>query len=204
MNQASTQAAERREYFRITDQVALTYRIVDEQDIARALNEDQPALDMTSILASCAGTTLDLKHAVDKCRRDFPEVAACLEVLNAKMDLLVRLMLASGKELPDHPTHEVDLSASGLGFRSAHELPAETLLEMKLLFFPSFTHILTYGRVVRCYPDDTSQDEFSHTVAVEFTHLEETQKELLIRQVLQRESALLREARDTPVSDASG
>ncbi len=203
MNQTTAQGADRREFFRINDQVALHFRVVDEQEIAVALKrKEEGEVDSNAIVYSFSGANLEMKHAIEKCRRDAPEVASCLESLNTKLDLLIRLMIASRNEFPDHPTHEVNLSASGCSFRAREKIRPGTLLEIKLLFFPSFLHVLTYGRVVRCEQEDNEPLELPFHVATEFTHLQDNEQELLIRHILQKESAMLRAARRDPVSDA--
>ena len=113
--QTITHAADRREYFRINDQIALKYRIIEHAEIDGAIAKRKEGLpDVNSMASSFASTNLDMKHAIEKCRRELPEVATYLDGLNSKLEVLIRLLLANGSELPDHPTHDVNLSASGL------------------------------------------------------------------------------------------
>lgn len=197
--QTTAKSADRREYFRIDDQVALKYRVVERSVIDNATAKRQEGfVDVNSMASSFANTNLDMKHAMEKCRRDLPEVATYLEGLNTKMDLLIRVLVASGSELPDHPTHEVNLSASGLSFKVKQQVPQDSMLEVKLLFFPSFLYVVTFAEVIRCRPSDVA--EFPFELAVAFSYLDDSDRELLIRHILQRESALLREARGEPVS----
>ena len=198
--QISTDAADRREYFRINDQVALKYRVIEYSEIDGAIARRQEGFaDVNAMASSFASTNLEMKHAIEKCRRDLPDVATFLDGLNGKLDLLIRLLVASGSELPDHPTHDVNLSASGVSFKVTREIPEDSLLEIKLLFFPSFLHIMIFGHVVRCRANDEVEG-FPFELAVEFSHLEESDRELLIRHILQKESAMLREARSEPIS----
>ncbi len=198
--ETSTKAADRREYFRINDEVALNYRVIERSEIDGAMEKRREGhLDVNALASSFANTNLDMRHALEKCRRDLPDVATYLDGLNTKVDLLIRLLLATGSELPDHPTHDVNLSASGLSFKVTREVIAGSILEIKLLFFPTFLYIVTFGHVVRCSTSDEIE-EFPYELAVEFSHLEDSDKELLIRHILQRESAMLREVRGGPVS----
>lgn len=198
--QTSISAADRREFFRINDQVALNFRVIDRGEIDGAIEKREDGyLDVNTMASSFAHTNLDMKHAMEKCRRDLPEVATYLDGLNAKVDLLIRLLVATGSELPDHPTHDVNLSASGLSVKVTQEFVEGSALEIKLLFFPSLLYVVTFGLVVRCSASDEVEG-FPFELAVEFSHLEDSDKELLIRHILQKESAMLREARDGPVS----
>jgi hypothetical protein len=106
--------------------------------------------------------------------------------------------MASGGELPGHPTHCINVSASGLNFRCEQAFAVGTLLELRLLLFPSFTRMLVYASVVRSL--ELPGELPPYDIGVEFAHIEENDRELLIKHVLQKESALLRQARGEPVS----
>jgi len=195
MNEGSTES-DRRSFFRVHDRVALRVRALDEEALAGVIEaKEAEARSPDSLASAFAAANVQMKHGIDKCKRDFPEVAACLEGLNAKVDLLVRMLVANDNDLPDRPTHRINLSASGLSYRSWEPLQAGTPLELKVLFFPSFLFLHVFGRVVRCH-DEGEDPEGRHQIAVEFTHIGEDDRELLIRHVLQRESAILREARN--------
>ena len=190
-------SADRREYFCVDDQVALKYRVVNQAEIEDALERrNEGYLDTNAMASSFASTSMEMKHALEKCKRELPEVATYLEGLNGKVDLLIRLLAANSSELPDHPTHDVNLSASGVSFRVTQEVAGESLLEIKLLFFPSFLFVVTVGRVVRCVRDN-EMEAYPYRLAIEFSHLEDSDREILIRHVLQKEASLLRSVRDS-------
>ena len=198
--QTNANAADRREYFRINDHVALKYRVIERAEIDGAKSKRQEGFpDINSMASSLANTNLDMKHSMEKCRRDLPEVASYLEGLNNKVDLLIRLLVANGSELPDHPTHDISLSASGLRFKTKQEVAKCSILEVQLLFFPSLLYVVTFGEVIRCAASHEVEG-FPYELAVEFSHLEDIDRELLIRHILQKESAMLREARGESVS----
>ena len=193
--------SERREYFRINDEVALKYRLVDEDDMQRALAQRSAGdLDPNAIASSFANTSRQMKHAIERFRRELPDVAGYLDSMNTKLDLLVRMLLINSSELPDHPTHDVNISASGIAFRTDRELDSGQLLELRVMFFPSFLYMTSFARVLRSIRNDDDSDALPFTVAVEFCFANESDRELLIRHVLQKESELLREARAEPVS----
>ena len=68
-------------------------------------------------------------------RREQPDVASCLEAINDKLDVVMKILAAGEADLPDQPTHDVNLSASGLCFDSKEPIEPETVLELKLLIF---------------------------------------------------------------------
>jgi hypothetical protein len=66
-----------------------------------------------------------------------------------------------------------------------------------MLLFPSFTGLLIYGTVVDASPPSEALGEeagrFEHLVRIEFTHIREQDRELLIRHLLRRQSDQLRD-----------
>ena len=195
--------SERREYFRINDEVALQFRLVDKDEKSRRQEKRLAGHLDPSVVASCfANTSRQMKHSLERFRRDEPDIASYLDAMNTKVDLLVRLLLSSHSDLPDHPSHDVNISASGLAFRSKQSLEAGQLLELSIMFFPSLLYLNTFGRVLRCDAADVEQTQFPFATAIEFEFVDEAERELVIRHVLQKESEMLREARAEPVSNS--
>jgi hypothetical protein len=64
-----------------------------------------------------------------------------------------------------------------------------------MLLFPSFTGLLIFGTVVTVEeaPADGELGDFSHLARIEFTHIRESDRELLIRHLLRRQSLQLRD-----------
>ena len=205
MSQVRTKASDRREFFRINDQVALSYRSVTPEEMDETLKRRTEGFEDTdSIASSFALANAEMNNSLDKCRKQMPEVAAYLEGVNAKMEFLIRLLIAIHDEMPDRPTHEVNLSASGLSFRVHEPLKAQSLVELKLLCFPSYLYLVTFAHIVRCVraSEEGESSQYPFEVAVEFLHMGETEREALIRHILQREAAHLRETRMSPISIA--
>lgn len=67
-----------------------------------------------------------------------------------------------------------------------------------MLLFPSFTGLMIYASVVECRPATPQEleDGYQHLARIEFTHIREQDRELLIRHPLRRQSNQLREDRD--------
>lgn len=72
-------------------------------------------------------------------------------------------------------THDVSLSASGMSFRSAQAHEKGSILEIKLLVFPSYVCILAFGTVVHCSREEQPGSDLPYLLGVEFTHLRETE-----------------------------
>ena len=197
MNQAALDDAERRRYFRIDDEVALKLRALNDEQLAQAVSHLHIGYpDKIQLASSFATTSAQMKHSLERVRRDVPDIANYLEALNEKLDTLVQLLAASDNEMADHPTHNVNLSASGISFQSDESLVMGTHAEIKLLMFPSYVCILAYGDIVYCSKSKAGpKDGQRYDIGIDFTHIRENDRELIIKHVTHKQSALIREAR---------
>ena len=188
-------ADDRRRYFRIDDHVALRVRQIDPADLEAAVSRMQLGLpDRIGLASSFSSSSHNMRHTLEKFRREQPDLASYMEELNEKLDLLIQLLAVHENDMPDQPTHHVQLSASGIAFDTRDAPPLGAILEMTLLLFPSFTCLRLFGTVVNEQPASGHADSDTH-VGVDFTHIRESDRELIIRHVVQRQSTLLREAR---------
>ncbi len=197
MKANSLEAAERRRFYRIEDDVALKYRVVRKEELATAMSRAKEGYpDLVGVASAFADMNVRMKHALDKCRQETPEVALFLEGLNEKLDTLIHLLALSEAGLPDRPTHRVNLSASGIRFNAREGTPVGSALEVRLVFFPSFLCMTSFGQVVRCARAKESAPGYPYDIALEFIYIRESDRELLVRHVLQKESTTLRAARE--------
>jgi hypothetical protein len=186
---------DRRRFFRIEDHVALRVREIPPGELETEVSRMQLGLpDRIGLASTFASTSQQMRHLLEKFRRDQPDLAGYLEELNGKLDLLIQLLAVHENEMPDRPTHHVQLSASGIAYRTDEPPPMGATLELMLLLFPSFTCLRLFGTVVNSVPAKGAS-EGATQVGVNFTHIRETDRELIIRHVVQRQSVLLREAR---------
>lgn len=196
MTDNSHEAADRRQFYRIDDDVALKYRVVRREELDSALSRLKEGYhDLLGVASAFADMNVKMNHALDKCRQETPEVALYLEGLNEKLDTLIHLLAVSDAGLPNRPTHRVNLSASGIRFNAREDIPQGTSLEIKMVFFPSFLCMMSFGTVVRCARAQNTAPGYPYDIAVEFLYIRERDRELLVRHVLQKESTTLRAAR---------
>ena len=188
---AMREDAERRRYYRIEDRVTLKYRIVSAQDYQLLMEPGQePRAEEYSLAGTFAQLNRQTEALLRRIKETDPDIGRYLTSLNDKLDLLARSLAMEKSELADEPPQQVDLSAVGIAFCAPNQLPPATLLELKLLLFPSLVTVHALARVVRCAPQQSG-----FRIAVEFDHLAESDRELLIQHILHKESDLLRRRR---------
>ncbi len=187
---------ERRRYFRVEDSVILHWRPIGEQElpddpqaIEAALADDER--EMAERLMTRDPADAELLRGIAEHQ---PEVASYLERLEQRLANLAHTLLIAGDALPATPTHDVDISASGIGFEADEPLPEGQLIELKLVVFPSYLGILTYGRVVRSEPLEPDQEgRRRFHVGTHFTVIRDADREALIQHILRRQRQNLRE-----------
>lgn len=185
---------ERRRFYRLEDDIALKFRVLEGREVdasmQRVLGE---AEDTIALAGKLAATSDEMRRGLDAVKRDLPDVANYLEGLNKKLDVLSRLIIARDSGLPSHPTHSVDLSASGMSFSTDSPVPVGSLLELQFAIFPSNACIMTVGAVVTC--NEIPTDESPYRLGVDFSYIRDDDQELLVKHVVQKQSRSIRKTR---------
>ncbi len=184
---------ERREYFRIEDEIALDYRLISDAEVDRLLEKIQSRqVDRFTAASSFAATTRQMTHAIHKVQSESPELARCLQAVDQKLNMIAQLFVSEEMELNEQPTREVNLSAGGVAFHARHEIGLDSLLELRMVLFPSLVGILTVSRVIHCERVSNGNRHFPWQVAVVYEHLRESDREHLVRHIMARETEQLR------------
>jgi len=188
-----TKAEDRRGFFRIDDEVNLSYKKIDEKQ----LHEPHPVSD--NILNSCSlSTALEtvsqesatLLHRLDKI---LPEVADYLRLIDTKIDLLAQAITMQGFQVKENNTRKVNISATGIAFGCEDALQKGDYLEIKILLTSCMRVIVTYGRVVHCQNSPSSDSRYPYFVGVNFIDMKEEDREMLIKYVVKEQLQQIRD-----------
>jgi len=180
---------ERRGFFRINDDVALTYRLVlgdAENKTLEGLASDQnEPLTLTNELEKMNEVSRLHFRYVEK---ESPEVARYFSYIEAKINLLAHHIMMANDELFVESTQPVNISGSGVSFTADVGLERGSCLEVKFTLNPSMVTINTFSDVVSCQPEG---DKFR--VAVVFKQLRDADRDMLIRHVVKKQMNNIRE-----------
>ncbi|MGZ8236975.1 MAG: PilZ domain-containing protein [Methylobacter sp.] len=188
-----TKAEDRRGFFRIDDEVNLSYKKIDEKQ----LHEPHPVSD--NILNSCSlSTALEtvsqesatLLHRLDKV---LPEVADYLRLIDTKIDLLAQAITMQGFQVKENNTRKVNISATGIAFNCEEALKDGDYLEIKILLTSCMRVIVTYGRVVHCQNSPSNDSHCPYFVGVNFIDMKEEDREMLIKYVVKEQLQQIRD-----------
>jgi hypothetical protein len=187
---------ERREYFRIADEIALDYCLLTQQEMEQLQEKIQSDLpDRFTAASSFAATSRRMAHVLHKAQNESPEMARCLQLLDQKLNNLAQLFLADEFDIANQPQQQVNISAGGLAFRARNDIPTGSLLELRMVLFPSLVGILAGGRVVHNERVQDGNLRLPWHVAVNYECMRESDRELLVRHIMSKETRQLRKNR---------
>ncbi|MCB0386018.1 MAG: PilZ domain-containing protein [Bdellovibrionales bacterium] len=197
--------AERRRYFRVTDQVLMSYQVVNDLSVKAYTRGGASGGAVRNAQALQALNQIEEKLAqrMIKLQSDHPELAEIVSLLNQKINLLVE-----GKERESEGTEQdkralnVNVSACGIAFPAEESLKVGSLLVLQMTLTLSYITLSLSAQVVGVDPLsgglDTGGGE-SFLIRADFVEISEVDQELLVQHVLKRQSEqlkALREARE--------
>lgn len=182
---------ERRRFFRIDDEVAISYRVISNDEMTKAdglkRNEVEPASLANELEKMNEVSRIHFRHV----EKESPEVARYFSFIEAKINLLAHHIIMGTDELFVKTIQPVNISASGVSFSVNNALNAGDTVEIKFILTPSLTSIKTLSRVISCEPEG---DQFK--VAVEYSQLSDEDRDLLIRHIVKKQMNDIREQSD--------
>jgi hypothetical protein len=186
-----------RRFFRMDDVVHLSYQLIPKEQLAERLEQQgsgEP--DTFTTLGGLSVISQQASIHLHRIEADAPDVAAYLKALDRKIELLGRAFLMQDAELGEQSAKRVNISASGIALHGPRPLEVGSVVEIKLLLPPAMTAIHTFGEVVACEESDDAEPGNPYTLRFDFTHMQESDRELLIRHMLRRQGTMLRESRE--------
>lgn len=175
---SSSPASERRNSFRVNQDVIFDFQLVDTHT-AESMEPEQAlddglAMQMVAELRRIDRDTQQiLKLITDKQRL----IGDYLQKLNSKIDLLARHTLFASK--PSDQTQRLNISEDGVAFPSDRALYKGNFLVLRMIFLPSYTPVIVFGVVSRC-----ENDGEAFRVAAKFHRLRDQDRQELARQII--------------------
>jgi hypothetical protein len=178
--------AERREYYRIEDRIAL--EITPLSGSPDAPQEGSPLFNLLSELHL---SEFESQHLLRQLGETNRALSGFLKAQNKRIDLLsqvlAQMLLGSlGEPRP------VVISEAGLDFQHPVPYAPGTRLSLKMAFMPQALGMMLKARVVHC----NALAEGAYAIGVEFEGTTDAQRQLMARYVLQKQAMERRQARD--------
>ncbi len=185
---------ERRRAFRVDDDVHLEFREL----ISGENEEESPPekeLQTCRALLQLRELTIQSGHLLAGIRKNHSEIAQYLTLLDKKIDAVAQIAGAISFGGDVQPNHRVNISANGMAFVHHNALAPTTRLHLRIILFPSMLCIQPLARVVYCKERPKAEARRRYRIGVEFEALAEQEQDMLIRHMMERQSAQRRKER---------
>ncbi len=191
-------ADDRRNFFRVDDTIRLSLARVPEDEFEERVERlDHDRAGNFTVMSSLAAITAQMTIGLRRIENRDPDLAAYLRAIDQKIEVIGRAFIAEESDEIAKQAVPVNLSAGGMCVGSHEAFAPGSHVEIRMLLFPSFTGLMIYGTVIDSaapkVDDGQEVQRFEQLVRVEFTHIREQDRELLIRHLLRRQSDQLRD-----------
>ena len=171
---------ERRRFFRIQDIVGIKTEVIPQKEIQQKLKQfwdDQHQYSLRNEFNfELEQHQADLRHI----KSSMPEVGRYLEILQKQLDMLTEKILQGEDEFINEEKR-VNLSAQGISFYSEEVVHPGEIVEMNLKLLPGHQKIVIFSKVIHCHKDKDTHDKYR--VALDFEHIHEADREILVKHV---------------------
>lgn len=169
---------ERRRFFRIDDTVEIKAETIPAEQLDDRLNDFWTNQHVFS-------ARNEFNHELDQHSSDliaieqqYPSVARYLTTLKKQIDYLSEKLLPDDKLNGAHESH-VNISAQGISFLSTVAIAIGEVVEISLQLFPNKQRIIVFAKVI----SSEKAEDFQYKLTVDFEHIHEADREILIKHI---------------------
>lgn len=171
---------QRRGSYRINYPLALEYTQVDKQTIlASSEPKEFNVSPYFTLQIHLSELETQMRQMINKVNDAEPNVAACLNLLNDKIELIGSTLSQSELRVDDAHILEANVSETGMAFEASEPLAAGTLLSLKLIFPNDSLGLLLYSEVIRC-----EEESSGWIISVKFLKMPERCRSVLARTIM--------------------
>ena len=181
--------ADRREYYRIDDVIALEITPLSAPQAA-STEVLQDASPLFNLLSELHLSEFESQHLLRQISERDRTLSSYLKTLNKRVDLLSQVVAQTvlGKIGELQP---VKLSEGDIEFEHANAYSPGTHLSIKLVLMPQALGLLLRAKVTHCTPRNGQFE-----IGTEFEAITDAQRQLLARYILQKQAQARRLARE--------
>lgn len=170
---------DRREYFRVEDQVILRYRSVPPEAVGHMAAERHfDNGEMFALLRELRQIDQEHNNVLRGLAEQNRELGTYLKCLGRKIDLVANALATLSHGQQQQAPQHVSISEGGIAFRTDTVLAPGKFLALELVLLPSHTGLALYGEVIE------TRDAEGLTV-ISFVRLRESDRQILARHILQ-------------------
>ena len=190
--------ADRRNYYRIDDEVFLEFRTIEKRQVQELLaGLHRRTRSQNNLVSDINELSRQTNAQLKNIKKSHPLIARYLGALDEKISLIAQHVSTMEGTGHGRPNRQVNISAGGLAFYSQGQFDTESLLAVSLKLFPSHREILTYGPVVYCNFEPDVEPSMPYRTAINFAFMREADREVLIAHILDKQFAAVRAQRQS-------
>ncbi len=182
---------ERRRFFRINDDVAMNFSLIDDDFSGDIIAQDTQELNQEFHVS----LEMQIRQAMMEVRAENPKMAVILDLLNQKINLL-----RSDERFSEQNTvlKPASISACGISFSWPESIEINQLVMLNLYLQPKHDLVRTQAHVAAVNQNmnvNNNQRE-PYIIHLDFDNMHSAYQELLIQHIVQRQGYQLRKKAD--------
>lgn len=188
-------AAERRRYYRIEEDVMISTNRIEAGEVEQRLEDfwsNEHAFSIRNDFNFQISQHIADRHQIDK---KMPELGRYLSVLEKQIDRLTEKLLLDEDE-QSMTRKSSNLSAQGISYYDVEAPQQDDRLDLKLKLLPSGLRLVIIARVV-LVETDSDQGPGEYRISLDFEHLHEADREILIKHIHGKQMESLSSARES-------
>lgn len=179
---------ERREYFRIEDQLILRYREVPRDAVGNAPAERHfDNSEVFELLRELRHIDQEHNNVLRALAEQNRELGLYLKNVNRKIELVANALASLDQVQQGQTPQQASISESGIAFVADPHLTVGATVALELILLPQHTALALYGEVVM------NRDEPPARSVVTFLRLRESDRQILAKHILQVQIAAKRQ-----------
>ena len=186
---------ERRRFFRIDDEILVGFTPIEAADVDARIEDFWENEHAFSIRNNYNFQIEQHIGDFNKIDAKMPELGRYLGVLEKQIDRLTELLVKEDDDNSLQPMM-VNISAQGMSFFSEIKPHADALAELRLKLLPSGQRLVIIARVV-LVGTDIDLEQNGYRVSLDFEHLHEADREILIKHIHGKQMEILGSAQES-------
>lgn len=186
---------DRREFFRVEDQLILRYRSVPQEAVGHMPAEHHfDNSELFQLLRELRQIDLEHNNVLRALSEQNRELGTYLKSINRKIELVASALAVVDQTQQKQLPQRVAISETGIAFLADTELTPGSYIALELILLPQHTGLALYGEVL------ANREQTTGNTVVSFVRLRDSDRQLLARHILQVQIAQKRRSQlsDSP------
>lgn len=187
--------SDRRNFFRINDQVFIDVTELNHNDINQVVHsiKNPPLTDSHSRERHQLNTIqASLPHLIEQINQTDRQVARALRLLDDKVSIISHMVQRQQNASDSRNMTEANLSGGGIAFMTNQKYTHKATLELRIELQPSGTIIHAIANVIECDNPYSAPRETPYYLRLAFTHMNEYDRNALVKHTLAHQAETLR------------